>query len=138
MPGVRLFVLGGLDDLPPLERLAWFPAMDVMRAFDVAVSAGGYNTVHELVASSVPSAFFPRARPYDDQAARIHRLATAGACLALEPDARGERLAEVAAELLADGSLRERLARGAANAVRPGGAARAAGLILERWAARRP
>jgi UDP-N-acetylglucosamine--N-acetylmuramyl-(pentapeptide) pyrophosphoryl-undecaprenol N-acetylglucosamine transferase len=136
MPAVRFFVLGPFDHLSPLEPLTWFPAMQVMRAFDAAVSAGGYNTVHELLASSVPTVLFPRPTVYDDQPARIRRLSDEGVCLALDGDAPGERLAEAADELLARSDLRARLARGAAQAVRTGGAARAATLILDRWAAR--
>jgi UDP:flavonoid glycosyltransferase YjiC (YdhE family) len=136
MPAVRFVVLGPFDHLSPLEPLTWFPAMEVMRAFDAAVSAGGYNTVHELLASSVPTVLFPRPTVYDDQPARIRRLSDEGVCLALDGDAPGERLAEATDELLARSDLRARLARGAAQAVRTGGAARAATLILDRWAAR--
>jgi UDP-N-acetylglucosamine--N-acetylmuramyl-(pentapeptide) pyrophosphoryl-undecaprenol N-acetylglucosamine transferase len=58
--------------------------IELMNAFDCAVSAGGYNTVHELLYASVPTAFFAQERLFDDQARRIQHLADARLCLALQ------------------------------------------------------
>lgn len=57
-----------------------YDAMEYFSAFDCAVSAGGYNSVHELLYAGIPSGFFPQPRMYDNQEDRIARLAASGAC----------------------------------------------------------
>jgi len=67
-------------------RLTWFTEPDVARFFpalDAAISAGGYNTVHELMHLGVPAAFFAQDKIADRQAERIAGLARVGACLVL-------------------------------------------------------
>jgi predicted glycosyltransferase len=54
------------------------PLMPYLNAFDYAVSAAGYNTVHELQAAHVPAILWPFARDLDDQASRTAALARAG------------------------------------------------------------
>lgn len=60
-----------------------YPMAEMMAAFDGAVSAVGYNTTMELLHHGVPTVFVPFARQVDDQEARAHRIATAGAGLTL-------------------------------------------------------
>jgi predicted glycosyltransferase len=59
------------------------PQMLYACAFDCAVSAAGYNTTHELLASGVPTLLWPFPRDVDDQMARARRLAEQGRVLAL-------------------------------------------------------
>ncbi|HND32129.1 MAG TPA: UDP-glucosyltransferase, partial [Myxococcota bacterium] len=53
-----------LDRYVPVEL---FPAMDA------AVSAGGYNSFHELMYCGIPTVFLPQPRLADDQAGRVQR-----------------------------------------------------------------
>jgi hypothetical protein len=59
-----------IDRYVPLELLA---------GVDAAVSAGGYNSVTELMYAGVPTVFLPQPRLADDQAARARAAADAGA-----------------------------------------------------------
>gem|GEM_PF-642727 len=67
-------------------RLTWFTEAGVARYFpvlDAALTAGGYNTVHELLHLGVPSAFFAQDKIADQQADRIARIVARGAALQL-------------------------------------------------------
>lgn len=67
-----------LDDVYPLARH--------LAAFDAAVSAAGYNAVHELLGAGVPTLFLPSTHHVtDDQAARTQGVADRGAALSAEP-----------------------------------------------------
>jgi UDP-N-acetylglucosamine:LPS N-acetylglucosamine transferase len=59
-----------MDRYVPLELLA---------GVDAAVSAGGYNSVTELMFAGVPAVFLPQPRIADDQDGRAQAAATAGA-----------------------------------------------------------
>ncbi len=68
-------------------RLIWSAdpgAFELMSACDAAVSAGGYNTFHELLYLRVPTVFFAQEKIADDQRRRIAQAAGAGACLQIE------------------------------------------------------
>ncbi len=68
------------------ERVVWFTDPQVSRYFgacDAAISAGGYNTFHELLLARVPALFFAQEKVADDQGERIARAAQAGACVEL-------------------------------------------------------
>ncbi|MGE5490725.1 MAG: UDP-glucosyltransferase [Actinomycetota bacterium] len=106
-----------------------YPMLDVLPAFDGAVAAAGYNTVHELLFAGVASTLVPFGRGLDDQEARTRRLAEAGACLACAPFTE-DNLRE-AVNTLGEASTRERLARRGQELVRENGAASAARAILE-------
>ncbi len=56
-----------------------YPALDVLPAFDAAVCAAGYNTVHEALFAGLPSVFIPFIRVLDDQEARARAIEAAGA-----------------------------------------------------------
>jgi len=64
------------------EGITWLdrylPA-ELLRGVDAAVSAGGYNSVHELMAAGIPTVFLPQPRIADDQGERAERVAAAGA-----------------------------------------------------------
>ncbi|MEZ4219737.1 MAG: hypothetical protein R3B13_02330 [Polyangiaceae bacterium] len=53
--------------------------MELFPAFDAAVSAGGYNSFHELMFAGVPTVFMPQPRIADDQRERVHAAQKAGA-----------------------------------------------------------
>jgi UDP-N-acetylglucosamine--N-acetylmuramyl-(pentapeptide) pyrophosphoryl-undecaprenol N-acetylglucosamine transferase len=66
---------GTLPEGPAIRRLDRYPLAAHLRAFDVAVSAAGYNTSHELALAGVPTVFAPQARGLDDQEDRARRMA---------------------------------------------------------------
>jgi len=62
---------------------------ELMNAFDVAISAGGYNSFVELMHFGVPTIFLPRWCEEDDQHARAQRAVAAGAAVRLDPEDLG-------------------------------------------------
>lgn len=50
-----------------------------LRAFDAAITAGGYNTVAELLHAGVPCVFLPQPRSHDDQGVRVALCVERGA-----------------------------------------------------------
>jgi len=72
-------------DRPPEGVVALAPTYPIarhFRAFDAAVSAAGYNAVHELAGLGVPALYIPIERQTDDQAARARAAQTRGIGLA--------------------------------------------------------
>jgi len=53
--------------------LSRYVGMELMRGFDIAISAGGYNSYHELMHAGVPTIFLPLPRIADDQHERVQR-----------------------------------------------------------------
>jgi UDP:flavonoid glycosyltransferase YjiC (YdhE family) len=90
---------------------ATYPMSRYFAAFDLAVSAAGYNAFHELCRFGVPALYVPMPRQTDDQAARARYAAEAGIGLGTEgPDS--DRIEALLDELLDPGrraSMRERL-----------------------------
>lgn len=64
---------------PNITWMSRYCPLELFRGFDAAVSAGGYNTFHELMFAGVPTVFLPQPRIADDQDERAQRAATAGA-----------------------------------------------------------
>jgi UDP-N-acetylglucosamine:LPS N-acetylglucosamine transferase len=56
----------GLD----IKVQRYFPLADVLAAFDGAIAATGYNSVHELLPAQIPTVFISNIRGTDDQDAR--------------------------------------------------------------------
>jgi UDP-N-acetylglucosamine:LPS N-acetylglucosamine transferase len=56
----------GLD----IKVIRYFPLADLLRAFDAAIAATGYNSVHELLPAQIPTVFISNIRGTDDQDAR--------------------------------------------------------------------
>ncbi len=106
-----------------------YPMLDVLPAFDCAIVAAGYNTVHELMFAGVASTLIPFGRVLDDQERRARDLAAAGACLLCEP-LTDTSLAESVGRL-ADDETRRAIARRARSLVPKNGAGAAARAILE-------
>ena len=67
---------------------------ECFRGFDGAITAGGFNSVWELLHCGVGCLFLPLARGWDDQEARVERCVAAGA---------GARLEAITAEEIAKG-----------------------------------
>ena len=110
--------------------IADYPNVRFARAFDMAVVAAGYNTVHELVWARVPALFLPnRHTAADDQVSRARRACEIGAALIAESDAP-ESLAS-GLERPLDGAARERM-RAAAGTVEWGDGAHTAAKSLAR------
>ena len=76
-----------------------YPMARYLRAFDLTVTAAGYNNFHELIHLGVPTLFVPMPRELDDQGARARWAQREGAAVAVEgPDS--PELEEKLAELL--------------------------------------
>lgn len=101
---------------PGVTWLDRYAAAELLGGVDAAVSAGGYNGVHELMHAGVPTVFLPRDRIADDQEERARRVVEAGA-------GRLARTLDEVADLLEDPGSAE-----AARALSPGGGALAAAL----------
>jgi UDP:flavonoid glycosyltransferase YjiC (YdhE family) len=68
---------------PELRRTSIYPLGRYLAAFDLAVSAAGYNAFHELLLGGVPTLFVPNEHPImDDQAARAGWAERRGLALA--------------------------------------------------------
>jgi hypothetical protein len=73
-PDVRVFAASLRSDPPDpaagVARLAHFPLMELLPAFDLVLGPAGYNLTYETLAAKTPSILVPRPRLYDDQAGR--------------------------------------------------------------------
>lgn len=105
-----------------------YPVSRYLRAFDMAFSAAGYNSFHELIAFAVPTVFVPNEYAVvDDQAARARFAEWAGAALAVSDWSTDELADRVRAVL--DPHMRSHLAHNS-RVVFPGnGAAQAAEIV---------
>jgi hypothetical protein len=110
-----------------------FPLARYLSAFDAAVSAAGYNSVHELIPAGIPTLLIPNVDTRtDDQIGRARQLATMGVALTARPDS-AEELRRGVAGLADDGardSIREAIA-GLPSQVRTGGAKQTVDCLLE-------
>lgn len=139
LPGHRLVVgLGPLcrDPWPKLPALQGalllpgvYPMIELFPAFDAAVTAAGYNTVHELLFAGVPAVLVPFERVLDDQERRALAVERAGAGRAVSPLTAGA-LAQALREVL-DPQRRSAFGSAASALVPRNGAERAARVILE-------
>lgn len=90
-----------------------FPLVRYLDAFDAAVSAAGYNAVHELIPAAIPTLFVPNTMTRtDDQEARARLVAKRGLAIAAGDDGLG--IAEGVAHLLEEDTrvqLRDQIGR---------------------------
>jgi UDP-N-acetylglucosamine--N-acetylmuramyl-(pentapeptide) pyrophosphoryl-undecaprenol N-acetylglucosamine transferase len=88
-----------------------YPMSRYFAAFDLAVSAAGYNAYHELIRFRVPALYVPMPRLTDDQAARARYAEQAGIGLGTDgPDSdRIEALLDQLLDPERRASMRERL-----------------------------
>jgi UDP:flavonoid glycosyltransferase YjiC (YdhE family) len=116
---------GTLPEGPAIRRLDRYPLAAHLRAFDVAISAAGYNTSHELALAGIPTVFAPLARGLDDQEDRARRMAA---------DMGGAVLADWAPETIRQAVRQVLTASGPATPVEPqalSGARQAAQLLID-------
>jgi UDP-N-acetylglucosamine--N-acetylmuramyl-(pentapeptide) pyrophosphoryl-undecaprenol N-acetylglucosamine transferase len=116
---------------PEVHMIRQYPNSRFFDAFDFAISAAGYNTVHELLFFGVPAILVPMERLTDDQGARARAAERAGAAVVVT---KPEELAAALQGLLADDTL-ARLRNSAQSLVPVNGAEEAACVICDqRWA----
>jgi hypothetical protein len=118
-------------ELPEGVRgISEYPLSRYLRAFDLAVSAAGYNSFHELLLAGVPTIFVPNENPQqDDQLARAqfaerHGL---GACVRVRDIYR----LSACLDRLLDSDERQRIAARCATLDQSNGAIELAGFIEE-------
>jgi hypothetical protein len=106
-----------------------YPLVPFLSAFDMAVSSAGYNAVHELVPSGVPTMFVANTSTRtDDQEARSRRLAELG--LGLWSSDRDRDAVAAGTRRLLDPPLRAEIGTAAAATLpRMLGAAETAGFV---------
>lgn len=105
-----------------------FPLADVLKAFDGAVAAAGYNSVHELLPAGIPTVFVPNTRGTDNQEARAKWCADHG--FALYADSQNPREIVRVVRLLRDANIRKKLTEAMLRLPKTGGAAEATAEIL--------
>lgn len=108
-----------------VELRGVYPLAKYLSAFDAAVAAGGYNSVHELLSTRIPTLFVPnRSSGTDDQPARTRWLADAG--YALYADEANVDDVRKQTRRLHDASVRAELAAACSALPRPDGSTAAA------------
>jgi Glycosyltransferase family 28 C-terminal domain len=113
-----------------VRSISEFPLSRYLRAFDLVISAVGYNSFHELLLAGVPAIFVPNEHPQqDDQLARARFVEheDLGACVRAREI---YRLSACIERLLAPGE-RRRIARRCATLERGNGAVEFGRLIEE-------
>ena len=85
----------------------YFPLADVLAAFDGAIAATGYNSVHELLPAQIPTVLISNIRGTDDQDARAKWCHDQGYALRADHANLSDITATV--KKLSDEQLRERL-----------------------------
>jgi hypothetical protein len=115
----------GLD----IKQVRYFPLASVLRAFDAAICATGYNGVHELLPARVPTVFVSNIRGTDDQETRAHWCHDLGYALR----ANQADLADITntVRLLQDPEERARLSRMCKKLPEANGAKEAAKILYE-------
>lgn len=101
-----------------------YPLARYYHAFDLAVTAAGYNSVHESLVAGLPTIFVPNlATSADDQATRAAYADEAGVALHL-PDPTVEAIDQAITTML-DPARREEMSRRAIELMPPNGATEA-------------
>lgn len=110
-----------------------FPLVRYLSAFDAAVSAAGYNAVHELIGAGLPTMLVPNASTRtDDQVGRAMSIARRGFALTATGDDHA-LLVDTARKLANDDTrveLREAIGRLAPNEI-TGGAGQTAEALIQ-------
>lgn len=90
-----------------VKVVRYFPLADLLFAFDGAIAATGYNSVHELLPARIPTVFISNIRGTDDQDARALWCHEKGYALRANHADLAD-ITQVVAQLQ-DGAVRERL-----------------------------
>jgi hypothetical protein len=107
-----------------------YPVSRYLRAFDVAFSAAGYNSFHELIAFAVPTVFVPNEYAIvDDQSARARFAEWAGAALAASESSADELVRRV--EVVLEPHMQAHLTARSRQVFPGNGAAAAAALLAD-------
>lgn len=119
-----------MEEVPGLRRISAYPVMSNARAFDLMISAAGYNSVQEAVSLGVPTILVPNGETRtDDQVRRARGIASQGLCLLAET----ARELQTAIEHMAD-TDRWQAQRDRLGLVEtPQGAAEAADVLEKIW-----
>jgi UDP:flavonoid glycosyltransferase YjiC (YdhE family)/glycosyltransferase involved in cell wall biosynthesis len=104
-----------------------YPISRFFPAFDLAISAAGYNSFHELLSFGVPTLFLPMIKETEDQGRRTLYASDRGLALSADP-LDGKQLQRGIAQLFEPG-VKEQLARALAGLQVEDGARRAAELL---------
>ena len=115
----------GLD----IKVIRYFPLANVLNAFDAAICAAGYNSVHEELAAKIPTLFIPNTRGTDNQAARA--AWTADNKMALTVDQSDLKQIQENAGKLALQNVRDELATNCLKLPQASGAAEVAQIFKE-------
>ncbi len=116
------------DRITHLEGI--YPLVAYLSAFDLAVSSAGYNAVHELVPSGVPSLFVANTSTRtDDQVARARRLTELGIGVNAADD-QPEAVVTALQQLLVPGKRAELAAAAAATRSEVVGAEQTASTVV--------
>ena len=98
--------------------------------FDFSVQAGGYNSFHEVIESSLPSICYPNLNTgRDDQLARTLVAQKVGCMIVLKD--RNKKLIRAAIDRISDSEVRGMMRENAKILQRPNGASQLADWILE-------
>jgi hypothetical protein len=134
-PGLRLANLewsiaeSSRELWPEVLTVSGFPIARYYNAFDFCISAGGYNSFHELISAGLPTLFVPNdGDEMDDQEARASFAESQGAALSLSQKEFAERLGQ-SLDILMDADRRRMLAENTRRLHAANGAAQAAAII---------
>jgi UDP-N-acetylglucosamine:LPS N-acetylglucosamine transferase len=80
-----------MPPVPGARIVKIYPVSRYLRAFDLVVSAAGYNSYHEQIGFGVPTVFLPNTRTrLDDQVGRARFAAATGVALNVEDPSSDE------------------------------------------------
>ena len=114
----------GLD----IKVQRYFPLANVLAAFDGAIAATGYNSVHELLPAQIPTVLISNIRGTDDQDARAQWCHDHGYALRADHAHLADITATVAK--LCDAAVREGLSKKCAELSDTSGGAQIAQILL--------
>jgi len=115
----------GLD----IKVIRYFPLANVLNAFDAAICAAGYNSVHEELAANIPTLFIPNTRGTDNQASRAAWAADNKMALTADQD-NLKQIQENAAKLVLQ-NVRDELTANCLKLPQASGAAEVAQIFKE-------
>ena len=113
----------GLD----MKVIRHFPLANVLNAFDAAICAAGYNSVHEELAANIPTLFIPNTRGTDNQAERARWAADNKVALTVD-QSNLDQITNMVSKL-SDSKLRQELAKNCANLPQVTGATEVANIF---------